>query len=380
MTNSDDGLGGAAGPYGRRRTENHDHFGLDAAAARVAAGTGRAGPDQDYAPPQRVGRHAMVESHHGAERARRHEPEPDVDDYVEDRYSEAAGDPGGYPAGVDLGRHIDRNQDWDRDAGRGRGGAGHRDETRRHGEHGAREQSGWDEDDPDQDGDYLDQDRDWAGQRAATRPRDRDDLPAAESDDDDYYYDDEPAEPVDRAALVEPEPLDGRNRRPALPANAGTDVGLLLLRLVLGGVFLAHGAQKVFGLFGGPGIDGFAAYLTQSGFHQAELLAWVTGVTELAGGALVVLGLATPLAAAGLLAIMANVILLRFAEGFFLTADGGFEFEAVLAGLAAALIFAGPGRAALDNGRPWYRRPIITGVSCLVVAAGAGAAVYFLLR
>ncbi|APU17202.1 putative membrane protein [Actinoalloteichus sp. GBA129-24] len=310
----------------------------------------------------------MAESHHGAERARRHEPEPDYD---EDRYSEAAGDPGREPgAGVDpdLGRHIDRNQDWDRDETWDRDQD--RDAVRDRDRDAVRDRD-----------DDWDRDSDRGRDTARQRDRRRDAGPEADGDYDGDYdneYDDYD-DSVDRARLTEPEPLDGWNK-PSLPANAGTDVGLLVLRLVLGGVFVAHGAQKVFGLFGGPGIDGFAAYLTQSGFQQAELLAWVTGVTELAGGALVILGFATPLAAAGLLAVMANVILLRFAEGFFLTPDGGFELEAVLAGLAAALVFAGPGRAALDNGRPWYRRPIITGVSCLVVAAGAAAAVYFLLR
>ena len=92
--------------------------------------------------------------------------------------------------------------------------------------------------------------------------------------------------------------------------NSGADLGLLILRLVLGGTFLAHGSQKLFGLFGGPGISGFAEGLAGYGYRAPEVLALVTGITETVGGALVVLGLVTPLAAAGLLGIMVNTCLL----------------------------------------------------------------------
>ncbi|MEU4746118.1 DoxX family protein, partial [Actinosynnema sp. NPDC023658] len=83
---------------------------------------------------------------------------------------------------------------------------------------------------------------------------------------------------------------DDEERRP-FGWTAGPDIGLLVLRLALGGAFVVHGLQKVFGLFGGPGIDGFAQYLQSAGFREARILAWVTGVTELAGGGLLVLGL-----------------------------------------------------------------------------------------
>lgn len=81
--------------------------------------------------------------------------------------------------------------------------------------------------------------------------------------------------------------------------NVSVDIGLLVLRLVLGATFVGHGLQKVFGLFGGAGIDGFAQGLERFGFRTTTVLSWVTGLTELLGGALVLLGAATPLAAAG---------------------------------------------------------------------------------
>ncbi|AOS65336.1 DoxX family protein [Actinoalloteichus hymeniacidonis] len=340
MTNSDDGLGRAAGPYGRRQVDDHDYFGLDAAAARVASRPGYTGPELNLA-PERTGRHAMVESHDDVDRVRRREPAPEPEFQRDDD-----------PYLVDVADH---------------------DVLYTHG------------DDDDDRYAASTPDHEPARTTGSERARRPEASVRAERDDDEYdeydeYEDSDDASDQRRSSLTEPERLDDWDPRPKLPSNGGADLGLLILRLVLAGVFITHGLQKVAGLFGGPGIDGFADYLTGVGFQQAEILAWVTGVTEVAGGALLVLGLATPLAAAGLLAVMANAVLIKFAEGFLLTADGGFEYEVVLAGMAAALLFAGPGRVALDNGRGWFRHPLITGFSCLAVATGAGAAVYFLLR
>ncbi|NUT49638.1 MAG: DoxX family protein [Saccharothrix sp.] len=160
--------------------------------------------------------------------------------------------------------------------------------------------------------------------------------------------------------------------------TAGADIGLLVLRLALGGAFVMHGLQKVFGLFGGPGIDGFTRYLQSAGFREPRILAWVTGVTELGGGALLVLGLFTPLAAAGVLGVMANVIALKYKGGFF--APEGVELEVAYAAMAFAALFAGPGRAALDYNRSWFRHPLLSGFICLVVAAGATAATLYVFR
>lgn len=173
-------------------------------------------------------------------------------------------------------------------------------------------------------------------------------------------------------------PTKTRPTRRALAWNGGTDVGLLLLRFAVGGTFFAHGMQKVFGLWGGPGITGFAQVLDGFGFTQSVTLAWVTGITELVAGAFVVLGVLTPLAAAGLLGIMINVVLLTAGGGFF--EPTGVELEAVLGLAAAALVLTGPGRIALDNGRTWHRRPAPWGVLALVIGVAAAVAVFVLLR
>ena len=164
-----------------------------------------------------------------------------------------------------------------------------------------------------------------------------------------------------------------RQRRP-LPWTAGADLGLLVLRLSIGALFLAHGSQKLFGVLGGPGSLGFARALQGMGFQQAGTLSLVTGTTELASGALLVLGLFAPLAAAGIVGLMANAVFVKLGHGFFATA-GGFEYEAVLGVVGLGLMFTGPGRVALDNGRWWFRRPVLAGFISLVVAAAASVGV-----
>ncbi|MDT7709271.1 MAG: putative oxidoreductase [Pseudonocardiales bacterium] len=179
------------------------------------------------------------------------------------------------------------------------------------------------------------------------------------------------------------EPTKTRPTRRPLNWNGGTDIGLLLLRVAVGGVFFAHGAQKIFGLWGGVGVGAFSRMLAGYGYHQAGTLAWVTGIAELVAGAFVVLGVVTPLAAAGLLAIMINAVLVKLGNGFFLTGPSGsdaVEFDVVLGLASAALVFTGPGRIALDNGRAWHRRPASWGVLALVVGVAAAVLVRILLR
>ena len=178
------------------------------------------------------------------------------------------------------------------------------------------------------------------------------------------------------------QPLD-RPKRRELTWNPSADLGLLLLRFAVGGVFFAHGVQHVFGLWGGVGMTGLRNTLTAFGFRNVNVLAWVTALTELVGGAAVVLGLFTPLAAAGLLALMINAVLLKAVNGFFIAGPPGaasVELEVVLGLGAAALVLTGAGRVALENGRTWNRRPAPWGVLFLIIGVAAALAVYFLLR
>lgn len=188
--------------------------------------------------------------------------------------------------------------------------------------------------------------------------------------------------PGDGFGDPEPASTSRAHRRP-LAWNTGTDAGLLLLRFAVGGVFFGHGMQKVFGLWGGPGIAGFARTLDGFGFRETYTLAWVTGITELVAGGFVVLGVLTPLAAAGLVAIMINTVLLKAGNGFFVASAAGagaVELDVVLGLAAAAIVLTGPGRIALDDGRSWHRRPAPWGVLGLIVGVTAGVLVHTLLR
>src|SRR5690349_12151486 len=151
------------------------------------------------------------------------------------------------------------------------------------------------------------------------------------------------------------------------------DIGLLLLRLTVGLTLAAHGAQKLFGWFDGPGLDGTARGLESLGFVPGKRHAAAAGVVEVGGGLLVALGLLTPLGAA----LVASVMLVaafsaHVKQGFFIT-RGGFEYNFVLGGAAIALAFAGPGALSLDA---WLGVPVsgaLPGLAALGVAVTGGA-------
>jgi putative oxidoreductase len=159
-------------------------------------------------------------------------------------------------------------------------------------------------------------------------------------------------------------------RAPDAPSDQeGRAVALLLLRLILAATMGAHGLIKVFGFLGGPGLGSFSQALQGFGFTRGiTLLAWVTGLTEVGSAVLLVVGLFTPLAAAGMLGIQLSLIWAKSGGGFFEGKGGGFEFELTLGVIALALLLAGPGRLALDAGTRWGRRPLPFGLAGLLVA------------
>lgn len=197
-----------------------------------------------------------------------------------------------------------------------------------------------------------------------------------------YDDDDEGYTPDYSSAPTEFMPVDtgtGEDeRRPRAGWHAGADLGLLVLRLVLGALFLAHAGQKLFGWFQGGGIDGTAQFFGTLGFtSNTTLLAWVAGVTELVGGTLVLLGLFTPAGAAAILGLMASAIWVKFNGDNFL---GDVELESMYAAAAFALLFAGPGRVSLDRPTHWYRHSAAYGFVFLLIAAGASLAMLLVFR
>src|SRR5256712_10312882 len=125
-------------------------------------------------------------------------------------------------------------------------------------------------------------------------------------------------------------------------------IGLLLLRLTLGLIFLLHGAQKLFGVFGGHGLTGTTQFMNMLGLHPAKWWATVSAWGEFVGGLLLVLGLFTPLAALLIVAVMLVAIMKVHASKGFWNSQGGYEYNLVLSALATVLGLFGAGAFSLD--------------------------------
>ena len=125
--------------------------------------------------------------------------------------------------------------------------------------------------------------------------------------------------------------------------------GLLLIRLVIGLLFMAHGLQKLLGWFGGTGLTGTASMFDRGGLGPGRITAPLGGAAEFGGGLLLVLGLLTPLGAIAVMVMMAGAVIAVHGRNGLWNANGGFEFNLVLAAVALALTLTGPGRWSLDH-------------------------------
>jgi len=186
------------------------------------------------------------------------------------------------------------------------------------------------------------------------------------------------------AAPVEITPGDAEKHAGADGRRGTQDLGLLLLRVSLGVVFIAHGLQKAFGWWGGSGLDGFKGALTEAGYQHAGLLTYAAAGVQIAAGVLLVLGLFTPVAAAGALAFLVNSVLVTFSAqrkngGLFVFGSDA-EYLLVLVAVAAAIILIGPGRYGFDGGRGWARRPFIGSFLALLLGVGGGVAAWLFLH
>ena len=119
------------------------------------------------------------------------------------------------------------------------------------------------------------------------------------------------------------------------------DTGLLILRLVVGALFFGHGAQKLFGWFGGHGREGTGQFFHSLGFRPGVPMALLGGMAEAGGGTLLVLGLLTPLAAAAIIGQMVTAGVAVHAKKGVWNTNGGIELPLVYAVVAAALAFTG---------------------------------------
>ncbi len=121
-----------------------------------------------------------------------------------------------------------------------------------------------------------------------------------------------------------------------------------ILRIVLGGILIPHGCQKLFGLFGGMGFTGNAALFDRLGFSPGVFWGTLVGSTELIGGALLVLGLFTRFAAAAVLIFMIVAMKFTSAKGFFWTA-GGMEYSLLIGTCALFFLIRGGGHLSVDH-------------------------------
>lgn len=126
------------------------------------------------------------------------------------------------------------------------------------------------------------------------------------------------------------------------------DLGLLLARLTLGLLMTAHGAQKLFGWFGGYGLTGTGGFFEALGFRPGRAFAAAAGATELAAGLLIAVGLLQPFAAALVLSVMiVAAVTVHWGKGLLATGDG-IELPLLYAALASALALTGPGAYSVD--------------------------------
>ena len=145
------------------------------------------------------------------------------------------------------------------------------------------------------------------------------------------------------------------------------DLSLLILQLGVGLTFAAHGAQKVFGWWGGPGLAGWEGAMQHMGFRPARLFAIVSAGVELIGGLLLAVGFLTPFVAAILLAQTVVIIgQVHWAHGFF-NQKSGIEFPLLLGVGAAAVGLGGPSAVSVDAALGLALEPAVTG---LILALG----------
>jgi putative oxidoreductase len=147
------------------------------------------------------------------------------------------------------------------------------------------------------------------------------------------------------------------------------DLGLFLIRVVFGLVFAGHGAQKLFGWFGGYGIAGTGGFLESIGFRPGKLFATAAALSEFGGGLLLALGFLGPVGPALLLSVMFVAGITVHRKNAFFVATNGLEHPLIMATAAVGIALTGPGRYSLDAALGDYRL-LTPGVTWIILALG----------
>jgi putative oxidoreductase len=150
-------------------------------------------------------------------------------------------------------------------------------------------------------------------------------------------------------------------------------IGLFILRLVIGLLFMGHGAQKLFGMLGGGGLAGTGTHFDSIGLRPGRRNALIAGLGEFGGGLLLLLGWFTPLGSAVIIAVMVAAIwTVHGPKGLWMT-DGGFEYQLVVIAAVFALAGVGAGRWSLDHALSFNDNGAAWAIGAAVVGALAGA-------
>lgn len=161
---------------------------------------------------------------------------------------------------------------------------------------------------------------------------------------------------------------------------AAPSTGLLVLRVLVGVTFSLHGFQKLFGWFGGGGLEGTADWFGSLGFGDGRIAAVAAGTSEVLGGLGLALGLLTPLACAAIAGSMTTAAFVNNADNGFWSVDKGWELNGYLIAIALAVAIIGPGELSLDAALDLEGGPLgsaLVGIAAVAVGVAAGAVQWF---
>ncbi|MFF2876082.1 DoxX family protein [Gottfriedia sp. NPDC057991] len=127
------------------------------------------------------------------------------------------------------------------------------------------------------------------------------------------------------------------------------NIGLLMIRLVVGILFIGHGAQKLFGWFGGYGLKGTGGWFESIGMKPGVTIALIAGLAEFIGGILFAFGFLTPVAGILIAGTMAMAIIKVHAPNGIWATSNGYEYNLTLLVVAISIVLTGPGKYALDT-------------------------------
>ena len=161
--------------------------------------------------------------------------------------------------------------------------------------------------------------------------------------------------------------------------ESGSDLALAVLRIAIGLVLAAHGAQKVFGVFEGPGLEKWRGAVAGMGFAQPRVMGTLAAFTELFGGLAFAIGMYTPIVAAMLAVdMLVAIVKAHWAKGFFVQ-KGGYEYPLVLfialcvIGISSASRYSVDAALGLFAGNAaWFAGVLLAGILATIGAALAG--------